>query len=624
MPHCPTPSARAPRLSVVVPTYGRTERVHALLARLAAQTLAPEDFELVLVDDGSPEPLEVDAHSLPFALQFLRQANAGPGAARNLAFEHARAPLVLILNDDAVPADDLLQRHLELHAEQSEPCAVLGTFDFTPNALRHPFVRVLHGSSLLFGYAAMKHGERYGWQHFWTCNLSLPLELVRAVGGFDSERFREALVEDVELGYRLAQRGLRVLYREDLRCGHEHVLSARDFMRRMLRLGVNLGRMHAKHEDARVLWMAEGARLGAAFWRKSHATVEAYHATYRRFLEQMDAFEREYADRPIPESTLAKVRALTQQIGVVCMHRGLQLERTGEDVAEVLERGPRGGELTSIIALSKDSLGATRRCLEALRAHADPKFPTEILFVDNGSSDGSAAWLAAQPDVQLIANAQNLGAPRARNQALARARGRWIVFLDNDAFVHAGWLERLLYHAQVDPLSGCVGPLSDRAAHGQQIELPHAGDPQAGARLDATLARESRRTHRAATLLSSYCMLVRREVVDAIGGFDERFDPWGFEDDDYSLRAVLAGFRNRIALDVFVRHEAYGGPKLAAHVELLKRNWKRFAQKWGLPADAAHGDYSHLKQLHGTLMPRARLHCPLASASPSNEAPVAA
>ncbi len=603
-----------------MPTYGRAERVHALLARLAEQTLPPADWELVLVDDGSPQPLELDPSAYPFALQLLRQANAGPGAARNRAFEHARAPLVLILNDDAVPAKDLLQRHLEVHAQQSEPCAVLGTFDFTPQALRHPFVRVLHGSSLLFGYAAMKHGERYGWQQFWTCNLSLPLELVRAVGGFDAPRFREAIVEDVELGYRLAQRGLRVLYREDLRCGHEHVLSARDFMRRMLRLGVNLGRMHAKHGDPRILWMAEGAHLGAAFWRKSHATVEAYHATYQRYLEQMDAFERSFAHQAIPEATLAKVRELTQQMGVVCMHRGLQLERTGEDVGEVLERGPRTGELTSILVLSKDSLGATQRCLAALRAAADPKYPTEILFVDNGSTDGSAAFLAAQPDVQLIANEANLGAPHARNQALACARGRWIVFLDNDAFVHAGWLERLLYHAQVDPLSGCVGPLSDRAAHGQQIELPQAGDPQAGARLAARLARDSRRTHRAATLLSSYCMLVRREVVDAIGGFDERFEPWGFEDDDYSLRAVLAGFRNRIALDVFVRHEAYGGPKLAAHVELLKRNWRRFAEKWGLPAEAAHGDYSHLKQLHGTSIPRARLQCPLAPAAQQSQA----
>ena len=76
------------------------------------QTLAHERFEVVVVDDGSPEPIVVPAGRFRMHVTLLRQANAGPGAARNRGATACRAPWTLILNDDAMPAPDLLARHL--------------------------------------------------------------------------------------------------------------------------------------------------------------------------------------------------------------------------------------------------------------------------------------------------------------------------------------------------------------------------------------------------------------------------------------------------------------------------------------------------------------------------------
>ncbi len=170
------------------------------------------------------------------------------------------------------------------------------------------------------------------------------------------------------------------------------------------------------------------------------------------------------------------------------------------------------------------------------------------------------------------------------------------MFLDDDVVVTQHWLSQLLWHAEVDPLAACIGPRTDRAAHGQA--LSYAGG-DATARLEAFAAElhlRERHKFRHALLLSSFCLLTRRSVVERLGGFDTRFSPWGFEDDDFTLRATLLGMHNRVAEDVFVRHVAYSsGERAARHEQLLDENWRRFADKWSLPGSARRGDYAGLE-----------------------------
>jgi len=318
----------------------------------------------------------------------------------------------------------------------------------------------------------------------------------------------------------------------------------------------------------------------------------------------------------LPVSLIESIGKLVRQIGTLNHWRGLLQHFERHDPGAVMERGPREGRLTSIVVVSYNALEKTRKCVEALRIARDERYPTELLFVDNGSSDGSAEWLAEQPDVRLVRNADNAGAPAARNQALALARGEWIVVMDNDAIVSPGWLRRMLFHAEVDPRSGCIGPVSDRAAHGQQVSFNGGTDLASLASFANEWGQANDRRARPQNMLTSFCLLMRREVLDTIGGFDERFSPWGFEDDDYTLRAALAGFRNRCALDVFVRHEHYGGAKAARHTELLMRNWVRFTEKWSGRSDVAYGDYKALESSLQRAFEPAQLRIPLAQPEP--------
>jgi len=570
-----------PSLSVLIPTHGRGEKLRELLAGLARQTLAPERFEVVVVDDGSPEPPVLDPADYPFALVALRQAQAGPGAARNRGLERCRAPLVLILNDDALPAADLCERHLAAQAEVPERCAVLGTFHFSERARRRPFVRLLDESNLLFTFLGLEHGRAHDWPFFWTCNLCLPVAALLEVGGFDAEGFPEAIVEDVELGYRLAQRGWKVVYRADCRAEHDHDLSPRDYLRRSVKLGRYLTRMWRKHGDPRIAWhasqeAAERALAGAV------GTYEALRGSLASLEAALDRFDAEYRDREIPGALRDKTVRLVKEVGMGAFARGAHLEATGIDAAELFERGAPAGGLTSVVVVSCNALATTQRCIEALRAARDEAHPTEIVVVDNGSTDGSAEWLASQRDLRLVRNPANHGAPRARNQAIALCCGEWIAFLDNDVFVPPGWLGRALYHGAVDPGVGAVALVANRASKHQQVPYAGGSDPESIERAARARFEEHARRGMDSDLFTSLAVLVRRDVLERVGGFDESLSPWGFEDDDLALRVRAAGWRNRVALDTFVFHAPYPDQaKHRRHSRWLHDNWARFAQKWG-------------------------------------------
>lgn len=580
---------------MIFPTCGRPEHARALLERLSAQTLDPARFEVVCVDDGTQPPLALPV-SWPFRFELLRQGRAGPGAARNRALQNVRAPLCLILNDDALPAANLLEQHLEAHAHAPGKVAVLGSFHFDARSRQSAFVQLLDQSDLLFEFSGLKHGELHGWPFFWTCNLSLPTQALRDAGGFDAATFPEALLEDVELGWRLERAGWRVLHRADLVAEHAHRVGIAEYFERAARLGRNLVRMYRKHGDASVLRLPRGARPDEPWLRSLQATFELAHEQYARSRMLLEQVEREHSDKPLPPALVAQLAPLVARVQAVPLARGMLHEWTGSDPQRALEQGPRTGVLTSVIVVACGEGRRLERCLAALERTREPEHPIEIVVVDNGCDAQAQRLLASRPDLILIRNAENRGAPQARNQALERARGEWIVFLDDDVVVTRHWLSGLLWHAEIDALAACVGPRTDRAAHGQALAYAGGDDPAALESFAQALHARERHKFRHALLLSSFCLLTRRSVAERLGGFDTRFSPWGFEDDDFTLRAVLLGLHNRVAEDVFVRHVAYSsGERAARHEQLLEENWGKFAAKWSLPRGARRGDYAGLE-----------------------------
>ncbi|HET6162479.1 MAG TPA: glycosyltransferase [Planctomycetota bacterium] len=241
-----------PDLSVIVPTHGRPDAIVRLLRALARQTLPARRFEVLVTDDGSrPSVVPVVRElSVPYALACEWQPQGGPGAARNRAIAKARGRVLLILNDDAGPCDDLLAKHLAAHGDGA-PRAWLGDFPYAPEA-DSALARACTRLALVFPFAALQRDAPNGGNFFWTCNVSVPRRSVLDAGGFD-ESFRDPICEDVELGLRLAAHGVGVWYLQNAPCLHHHLLDTEAFVRRQIDLGRGMVRLWRKHRDPALL-----------------------------------------------------------------------------------------------------------------------------------------------------------------------------------------------------------------------------------------------------------------------------------------------------------------------------------------------------------------------------------
>lgn len=221
------------RVSVIVTTYNRPAKLRCLLEALARQTLAREAFEVVVVDDGSLEPVESVVRAFEPRLQVVphRQANSGPAIGRNTALSLVRSRFVAVTDDDCEPAPDWLE--ILVNELEQNPAAMVG--GHTINGL--PENRYSTVSQMIVDRVYAAHNR--DWQRagfFTTSNLALSKEALEKLGGFDP-RYRHAGAEDRGLCDRWRHSGHPMVYLPHARVYHFHDLSLRGFLRQHFNYG---------------------------------------------------------------------------------------------------------------------------------------------------------------------------------------------------------------------------------------------------------------------------------------------------------------------------------------------------------------------------------------------------
>jgi N-acetylglucosaminyl-diphospho-decaprenol L-rhamnosyltransferase len=192
----------------------------------------------------------------------------------------------------------------------------------------------------------------------------------------------------------------------------------------------------------------------------------------------------------------------------------------------------------SLVIAVYNQLPYTRRCLESIARCTD--VPYEVVVVDNGSTDGTDEYLRSI-GAQVITNPRNLGCAPAWNQGVRASKGQVLGILNNDLVMTPNWSSKLLSfmersrHSIVSP-SAREGPLDyDLDGYAEDFERYCAGATRYGE-------------------VYSACLLIKREVFDSVGLFDEGFGYGGCEDVDFLWRAERAGFTIGMTGAVLIHH----------------------------------------------------------------------
>ncbi|MGE5235850.1 MAG: polysaccharide pyruvyl transferase CsaB [Acidobacteriota bacterium] len=254
----------------------------------------------------------------------------------------------------------------------------------------------------------------------------------------------------------------------------------------------------------------------------------------------------------------------------------------------VIDAGVREAfPLVSVVVVCYGGIELTQECLESLlEGETWPRL--EVIAVDNASPDGTAEYLRnlerRDPRVHTVLNDENRGFAVANNQGLSLARGEFLVLLNNDTVAPPGLLGRLVGHLNRDLSIGLLCPTTNFCGNEAKVDADYAGLrglPAFAARRAQGYAGQTFELETAAM----YCVALRREVLEKVGPLDEAYGVGMFEDDDYSRRIKLAGFRVACAEDAYVHHvgqSAFAKLPREEYEAIWKRNQAYFEAKWGV------------------------------------------
>ncbi len=264
---------------------------------------------------------------------------------------------------------------------------------------------------------------------------------------------------------------------------------------------------------------------------------------------------------------------------------------SGRDAREALARLPGlGGQ--SKLSVLMPVRGGEEIVVRAVQAVLErtPEL-REIILVDDASPDHTldrVARLSYQDSrIRILANSRQQGFGVTCNRGLAAARGDAVVILGADTVVTPRWSARLLEHLGAHPHVGAVAPYANRAPSIQRAtRLDYDEQTLEGlADFSASFAASREPELTPVTQLSGICLAIPRRTLRQIGGFDPRFFPGGFEDEDWCARMIASRLIPCRAENVFIHHE--GATSLPFEEESVReiheRGWRQFKEKWKLP-----------------------------------------
>lgn len=228
------------KLTVVIPTYNRFEILKRCLDGFEKQTMPREDFEVIVVDDGSTDRRYAELPNLVSSYSFqsvcIQQSNSGPSKARNQGIAKARGKVVVLIGDDILVPGSFAVNHYEFHADKGFSRHIgIGEVIWDPEMEITPFMEILD-SGIQFSFRELKNRE-LNYRHCYTANVSFVREAILEAEVLFSEHYTKAAYEDIEWGYRLHKKGFSFSLCDQVRSHHHHQVTLQGYAERMIEVG---------------------------------------------------------------------------------------------------------------------------------------------------------------------------------------------------------------------------------------------------------------------------------------------------------------------------------------------------------------------------------------------------
>jgi len=516
----PGPSAL---VSIVIPLFNRVDLTRRCLEALSQTVGASVPHEIILVDNGSTDATEEYLRLLGNNVVIIRNSdNLGFAKACNQGARAASGKYLLFLNNDTVPQPDWLEPLIKVLEDDSSVAAAGSKLLYPDGTIQHAGVMMVDnraGNDPLCG------------EHIWRGRpgdlpeanqpyryqaLTAACLLVRRTAFEVVQGFDEGYwngYEDVDLCFKLGRQGWKLVYQPQSVVIHHESKSGPE---RFSRVAGNIERLH-----------------------------------------------RTWLGRITPDMVI---------------QAGGRVEQTGSAIGPYGGEGARPAPIVSIIVPLYNQAQLTKACVEAVRATAGDPERYELILVDNDSRDWTREYVKSLGDsVTVITNSDNLGFARACNQGAQVAKGKYLLFLNNDTVPRAGWLEALLAGAEEDGADIVGGKLlypNGRVQHAGVAFNKNGIGYHIFRNFPADAPAVNKK--RLMQCVTAACLLVSRQLFIELGGFDEHFHN-GFEDVDFCLRAGQSGRRVLYTPHAVVVHheEQSEGRK-----QFDARNMQRYLARW--------------------------------------------
>lgn len=522
---------RSVKVSIIIPLYNRLELTKQCFESIVAFTQKGL-YEIIFVDnyssDGTREYLNAIISQYPDVKTIFNSNNAGFAKANNQGFRESRGEYILLLNNDTKVTQGWLEPLIALLDDDSTITAVGPKLLYPDGSIQHVGVFVYHHTS----------ENKIGAYHV------------------DYKKPGDTPAASVAMEYRVLTAACILIRREMYERvggldegfwnGYEDV----DFCFKVSAAG---GRLI--YQPKSVVWHYE-SQSGTERFSRASMNEELLNSRWLGKIQPDFLYGPDGTMEKLPESIIR----------------------------------PYFRPVLSVVIPVFNQWEYTEACLTSL--HQTLSIPSEIIIVDDCSSDGTFEKLKKFSShfslLRVVQNSSNSGFPKSVNTGLRIATGEYVLIANNDIIFTAGWFEALRSAIDNTPQGGMSGPLSNAVSGVQLVKGISYDSLEKMHEIAAQFSETNKGQTAIFPRVAFLCTLIKRSVLDAIGGLDERFSPGNFEDDDYCLRVQLAGFKTVIAIDTFIHH--FGSKSFTAegnerYAKLLEKNKRKFISKWGADPD---------------------------------------